>query len=298
MKGLTYLLSRRCAQRQHLLRPDKDVEQIYLYCLAEAARRFNVAILGWKVMSNHHHAVIWDRDGRLSEFLEHLHKLIAKAMNALRDRWENFWAAEKASAVRLVNAEDRFEKLMYVLMNPVAADLVDQVADWPGASSFSQMLSGKKRVVKRPSWFFAEDSTMPEQVELAVERPEGFEKLSGAEWSKRVLDEVRKREKAARLERQRNDRGVKGRKAVLEGSWKDYPSTAAPRRQLRPEFACKNPKDRAAVAVGLKEFRRAYRVALQAWRTGDRSAVFPYGTYAMVVVLGAPCGPPPPLMPN
>src|SRR5437868_9466258 len=93
--GRSYLLSRRCLLRLMLLAPNADVEQIYLYCLADAARRTNVELNAWAAMSNHHHVIVFDRDGRLPEFLHHAHVMMAKALNALRGRWENFWSAEQ-----------------------------------------------------------------------------------------------------------------------------------------------------------------------------------------------------------
>jgi hypothetical protein len=57
--------------------------------------------------------------------------MVAKSINALRGRWENFWATEQPNAVYLVGAEDRFDKLVYLLANPVADHLVERVSDWP-----------------------------------------------------------------------------------------------------------------------------------------------------------------------
>src|SRR5262249_33165800 len=156
------LISRRCTQRQFLLRPDETVEQIYLYCLAEAAQRFGIALHGWIAMSNHHHALITDPHARLPDFLAHLHEMLARALNAHRGRWENFWAAEQPNAVYLVEDADRFDKLVYLLANPVADHLVERVTDWPGASSLSQNLSARSRRVKRPRSFFRKDGPMPE----------------------------------------------------------------------------------------------------------------------------------------
>jgi hypothetical protein len=135
--GRTYLISRRCTQRQFLLRPDPDVVEIYLYCLGEAATRYGVTLHGFIAMSNHQHIVLRDNVGNFPEFLAHLNKMIAKAMNARLGRWENFWATEQANAVYLVEAADRFDKLVYVLANPVTHHVVDRVTDWPGASSWS-----------------------------------------------------------------------------------------------------------------------------------------------------------------
>ncbi|MBK6694015.1 MAG: hypothetical protein IPG50_17690 [Myxococcales bacterium] len=152
--GRTYLTSRRCTQRQHLLRPDARVEQIYLYCLAEACERYKITLHGFIAMSNHQHLLVRDNLGNYPEFFAHFHKMIAKALNAHWGRWENLWATEQPNAVYLVEAQDRFDKLIYVLCNPVADNLVERVAEWPGASSFGQHLRGTTRTIKRPRGFF------------------------------------------------------------------------------------------------------------------------------------------------
>ena len=59
-------------------------------------------VLAFLAHSNHHHTVVVDTCGRMPEFLELFHKLVAKHQNALRGRWENFWASEATSVVELV----------------------------------------------------------------------------------------------------------------------------------------------------------------------------------------------------
>ena len=98
-------MTRRCALRQFLLRPDDATNQTVLYCFALAAQRTNIGIVLPSVMSNHHHTTLWDPDGRYPEFTEHFHKLTARAMNALRRRHENFWASEPCSVVELADRE-------------------------------------------------------------------------------------------------------------------------------------------------------------------------------------------------
>jgi hypothetical protein len=72
------------------------------------------------VMSNHYHAVIYDRAGRYPEFIEHVHKLVARSQNALRGRWENLWSSEQTCVVKLVGREAVVDKLVYTATNPVA----------------------------------------------------------------------------------------------------------------------------------------------------------------------------------
>jgi putative transposase len=279
--GRTYLVSRRCTQRQFLLRPDPVVEQIYVYCLAEAAQRFDVSLHGFVAMSNHQHVVLRDNHGNYPEFLAHLNKMIAKAMNARHGRWENFWAAEQCNVVLLVDAADRLAKLLYVLANPVAEHLVDRVSDWPGACSLRLHLSGRSHRVRRPVGFFRDGGPMPDEVELRIERPAGFSGLSDSEWVSAVATGVRCAEESAREERRRSGVRVLGRKAVLRANHTDTPTSVARRRALRPHVACRDPERRSRVLAELRDFRRAYRVALERARAGDGGAVFPAGTYRL-----------------
>lgn len=277
--GRTYLISRRCTQRQMLLRPEPLVEQIYLYCLGEAAQRYDVTIHGFVAMSNHQHLVVRDNQANFPEFLAHLHKMISKAMNSLRGRWENFWAAEQPNAVYLVEPADRFDKLVYLLANPVAAHLVEHVTDWPGACSFGLSLSGRTKTVQRPRGFFRANGRMPDEVTLRIERPEGFESLSEDEWVSKLRDAVRLEETRAREERAERGFGVLGRKTVLRAEPTDSPTTREPRRSLRPQVACLNEQRRIHELQLLLEFRRERHDALVRALNGELDVVFPRGTY-------------------
>ena len=274
-------MTRRCTQRQHLLRPDPRVEQIYLYCLGEAVQRFQIALHAYVAMSNHQHILVRDNLGNFPAFLAHFHKMVAKALNAFWGRWENLWSTEQPSAVYLVDAQDRFDKLIYVLTNPVNADLVERVADWPGACSFSQQLGLRPRVVKRPRGFFREDGKMPEEVTLQIERIDGFEHLSEREWRDKVSTAVESIESSAKKARAREGRRVLGRKGVLGIEPTSAPRTIAPRRRLRPLIACKNLLRRVEELLAIKTFRVAYRTALARWIAGERQVFFPDGTYRM-----------------
>jgi putative transposase len=87
---------------------------------------------------------------------------------------------------------------VYLLANPVAADLVDRVAEWPGACSFGMQLSGRTKTVQRPRGFFRTNGAMPETVTLRIERPEGFESLSDEEWAGKLEEAIRGEEERAR----------------------------------------------------------------------------------------------------
>jgi hypothetical protein len=286
------MLSRRCLQQQFLLRPDPEVEKNYLYCLGVAAERFGIILIGWTAMSDHKHEIVLDPHGNYPRFIEFFHGSLARVMNAHWGRWENFWAVGQPSVVRLVGAETQFEKLIYVLTNPVTAGLVDRVADWPGASSYGQNIAGRERVVPRPR-FFRDEGPLPEAVTLRTGRLPGFEELTDDEWRDKIKKAVEAKENELRDERHRTGRSILGRKEVLAASHLDSPATIERRRALSPHIACKDDERRKIELAMLKGFRAAYRRARLLWIDGDREAVFPFGTYLMRIVLGIRVDPPP-----
>jgi putative transposase len=84
--GCFLFVTRRCTQRQFLLRPDGETNNAYTYVLAEAAKRFDIDVILSQMMSNHHHDGLYDRYGNHVEFREHFHTMLAKCQNALRGR--------------------------------------------------------------------------------------------------------------------------------------------------------------------------------------------------------------------
>jgi len=74
--------------------------------LIEAVQQCQVEVVPPCALSNHYHAVIFDRWGRYPAFLEHFYKLFARSQNALRGRWENFWSSEQGCVVKLVSRDD------------------------------------------------------------------------------------------------------------------------------------------------------------------------------------------------
>src|SRR5256714_6255661 len=148
------MITRRCTQRQFLMRPDRETNNAFVYCLAFAAQRCRIRVLFTLAMSNHHHTGIEDPDGNYPAFLELFHKLFAKCQNALRGRWENFWSSEQTSVVRLVDAADVIEKMIYALTNPVKDGLVEKAHHWPGVSSLDALRHGTPLLSSRPRYFF------------------------------------------------------------------------------------------------------------------------------------------------
>jgi putative transposase len=276
LPGQFYMVTRRCTQRQLLLRPDAETNNAFTYCLIEAAQRCEVEVLLTCAMSNHHHTVIYDRKGRYPEFTEHFHKMLARSQNALRGRWENLWSSEQVCVVRLVGREAVLDKLVYTATNPVQDHLVERVHHWPGVNGLGALLAGRPLRATRPRHFFRADGAMPEEVMLPLRLPAEL----GPEAE--LLAELRARVEAVEVtqaaERQQTGRRVQGRRAVLAQSWRSYPTSQEPRRNLRPQVASRNKWARIEALCCNRAFVTAYAMAREAWREGI-AAMFPQGTY-------------------
>jgi hypothetical protein len=270
------MVTRACTQRQFLLRPDPETNNAFVYCLAVAAQRHKIDVMDFVQMSNHLHDAIYDRHGSAPAFYEHFHKLLAKCMNALRGRWENFFSSEQVCVVRLEDRDALIERLVYIATNPVKDALVARIDDWPGASGFRALLAGEPLRAKRPKHFFAEDGTMPEEIELYLTIPP---ELGDRD---EILHEVQARVAAYESEQARlraeSGRRVLGRYAVLRQSWRESPTSRAPRRNLRPTFAARGFWPRLEAVQRKREFAAAYREARLALLAGMPTP-FPYGTY-------------------
>lgn len=276
LPGRFYKVTRRCTQRQFLLRPDEETNNAFIYCLAEAAARFEIEVIAASVQSNHHHTDVFDRHGRIVEFMEHFHKMTAKCMNVLRGREENFWSSEDASLVHLVDPSDVFDKAIYTLTNPVKDGLVDTVAHWPGVNTLKSLLTNKPLRARRPAYYFSEHGVMPAEVTLHLAIPA---ELGDPDIFRRELQQgVAALEAEKREERARTGRRVVGRARVLRQSWRDSPTSDEPRRTLKPRVAARSKWHRIQTLLRNKAFVAAYKSARLAWLAG-LEVVFPAGTY-------------------
>ena len=275
--GATYLVTRRCTQRQFLLTPtNRKVVRVFHYCLAYAAMKSGVIVHAVIVMGNHYHLVVTDPDGVLPWFVECLNKLVAKCMNAMRGRWENFWSSEQASYVRLVGDDAIIDKMAYTLCNPVQEGLVKRGADWPGLRLGTP---GRYRV-ERPQMFFRAAGPMPEELDLEITTPvlADLDVRAARTQIERVVAQRESHERAKVLAKGRR---FMGRRRIIAQDPTASPHTIEPRREISPRIATRNKWLRIEALARCADFARAYRDALRAWCAAQRDVIFPFGTYVM-----------------
>lgn len=286
LRGTTYLVTRRCSERRLFLRPSGRVNEVFLYALALYAQRYRILVHAFCVLSNHYHLVLTDPWGTLPDFMRDLHALVARATNCSLGRWERFWDPASYSAVRLENDAAVTEKMLYVLANPVAAGLVRHGREWPGLWSDPRRIGRRPIRARRPKGFFNEKGDMPAVVELQLTPPPGFEADPLIE---QLMASLHDAENATADRLAAEGRSFLGLAGILSQSPHGRPATGEPRRQLSPRVACREKWKRIEALQRLKEFARAYREALAAWRNGRRDVLFPTGTWLMRVQHSACC---------
>ena len=285
--GATYLVSRRCTQQEFLLKPSALTNLIVKFVLAVAAARYGVLVHAVCVMSNHWHIVVTDPRANLPDFSHLLDGVVAKALNSLYGRWENFWAPYSYSAVTLVSPEDVVEKVAYTLANPAASDLVLHGRQWPGVWSDPRLIGQPGELVPRPGHYFAKDGSMPESEELIFSVPPGFE--SADAFRAQVIARIRDLEQDAASKRVARGGGVLGARRVLKQRHTNRPAPGEPRRGLNPRIAARDKWKRIEAISRLVSFLESHRQALLRFCRGERNVVFPRGTYLRRVRFGVAC---------
>jgi len=293
LPGKTYLITRRTTQRLFLLRPSRDIQQAFLYCLALAAERFSVRVHAFCLLSNHFHLIATDPEGKLPKFMRWLDGTLARCLNAYHSRWENFWASGTYSRVELASDEDVLAKMVYTLTNPVTSGLVAHSEDWPGARS-GTLRDGLETIpVKRPAFFFRKKGPLPEETRLVVVRPRAFPELNDQAFWKLLERAVTYREQTIREEFRAAGKKFLGPTRVLKQSPRDRPGSREPRRGMNPRVAARDKWRRIERLQWLDSWLVAYAEALKRFTAGFREVIFPAGTYWMRVHHRVRCYAPP-----
>jgi REP element-mobilizing transposase RayT len=283
LPGTTYLVTRRCAQRQFFLKPSRIGREVFLYVLAVAAQRYGIKVHAYCVLSNHYHLVVTDPLAQLPGFQLYLDGIVARAVNALLGRDEALWGPNSFSAVTLVAPRDVVDKAAYTLANPVAAGLVRAARRWPGLWSSPEAVGAGGVQVRRPNHFFDPEGGLPEAVAFQLSTPPGFP--SAEAFREQLTTALAEREAEAK----KTASGFLGVARVMAQRATARPRSPEPRRQLNPRVAAKDKWKRIEALGRLVSFLTSYRSALRAWREGRDGVLFPVGTYLMRVMHGAAC---------
>ncbi len=295
-KMASLMITKRVHRREFRLRPCKSINEIVRYVVAVIGQRTGVQLHCITAMSNHWHICLTDPEGRICDFTRDCHSLIARAVNAIHGDFESQWSREQTSHVHCVEPDDLVGKIAYAMANPVAAGLVAHGKNWPGVRT---AWPAQPRVVRKPKQFFRgtkDGGKWPETAVLELSRPPGYEEMSNDDLECLIAEAICEREERARQHVRQEGRRFLGRRGVRKQSRYARPTTPPRRFQASPRIACKSKWRRIECLRRNRTWTDEYCKALAQWRSGDRQAIFPHGTYLMRVRHGAECALPP-LMP-
>ena len=280
LPGTTYLLTRRCIGRRFLLRPDAELNNLFVYCLTLAAQKHGVEVHAVVVMSNHYHIVLTDVRGELPLFVHWLNRVTSHCIKRLR-RWDEVvWEPHIAySAVSLPGRAEVLDKLSYCILNPVSAALVRNPAQWPGVITTSETLRTGSMNAHRPTVWFKDSS--PEEVTLKLSPPPCF-KDERPKYIAVLQRLVERRLTNLRANFRKEGRGFVGPSRVLKQRVTDKPSERKQRFGRRPTFSALTRSGYVRAVKRLRAFRTTYRQAYEAWRNGQANVEFPMGTWWVV----------------
>jgi len=293
--GDAVLVTSRIVARFYLMRPDPDMNDAFGYLLAVYAAKYGILVHAGCVQSTHWHAVLGDPYGRLTAFLRDFNRGLANFIKAHRG-WRGTVFQAHPNVVQLRTCEAIVDKIGYTLANPVAAGAVRSGSEWPGFRSRISDMDGHAVEYTRPTKYFSSHGTMAPSATLTLCVPEQLVAEHGTAEAKRRLERAaHEHEDAARREVFTKRWTFTGAKACIMASPFKRAKAYEAFGDRTPTFATKGAgKEGFLTAVReLRAFRAAYRTAFEAWRLGARDVVFPFGTWLMRVVHGAPCLPAP-----
>ncbi len=285
----TYMITRRCVGRRFLLVPDRVINGLFVYCLVRAAKTHGIKLHALCVMSNHYHLVMTDVHGVTPKFFHDFHLSLAKCVKTYRKWGGVVWEpSAQTTATELVNSAAVWNKLVYVLANPVTAGLVPKASAWPGVRTLPE---SRILTAVHPGLEFPISSSKPVRSQLSI--PPAIKHWRRPDYEAHLHERLDAREQEVAEEMRAAKRRFLGVTRIKKTRHTDAPRTEMQSGRLQPHFAAVTREESIAAAEALVTFRQAYRDALDAFRSWQHDVKFPPGTWWMRVHLGCRCHPPP-----
>jgi len=286
LKDTPVEITQRTLARTFRFLPRREINDLVLYVLGVGAERYGVSLYGFVMMATHYHLAARDVRGNLPAFVCYVNALLARALNTLQAESDKVWSGSEYVAVVPQSPQDLLGKIVYGLANPAAAGLVNRVEDYPGVVVTPDRI-GVSITVKRPDFFFKDGGSMPTSVTLRFEIPPELEHLGLDVYRALLWRKLRAKEAAYRADRRQDGRSVIGVRRLRQAKCGDRSRSWERWFTLRPALAARVRAERIAAIRALKTFREAYRSAWERWSAGDRTVMFPAGTWWVVVHAGA-----------
>ena len=142
LAGGVYHVTSRGDRREDIYADDRD-RRLWLNIFRETCQRFNWSCHAWCLMGNHYHVLIETIDANLSKGMRHLNGVFTQATNRRHHRTGHLFQG-RFKAILVEKESHLLELNRYVVLNPVRAQMVENVSQWPW-SSWHEMTSTSKQ---------------------------------------------------------------------------------------------------------------------------------------------------------
>ena len=132
LAGGLYHVTSRGDGREDIFLDDAD-RQAWLDIFGQVCRRFNWRCHAWCLMGNHYHLVVETAEGNLARGMRQLNGVYTQAFNRAHQRVGHVFQG-RYKAIIVEKDSYLLELARYVVLNPVRAGMVRDVADWPWSS--------------------------------------------------------------------------------------------------------------------------------------------------------------------
>jgi hypothetical protein len=272
-----------------LLRPEPRLNERIVGVLARAQQYADIEIYGVNFQSSHPHLDVGVEDSeQLAAFFCYAQGNIAKEVNRLQGWSDKLWARRYSAILVSDEEEAQVARLRYLLENGCKEGLVASPRDWPGVSSTWALYNGTMKMdgkwVDRTALYQAKqqgadvlerDFTTPET--LVLSQIPAWRHLSREQYRDRIRDIVHEIEWETRKRHRLAGTRPLGVKKIRTAS--PFDSALRPKRSPAPDFHTATREMRRALREAYRQFIAAFVAASQQFREGDRSAIFPEGSF-------------------
>ena len=129
----------RTLQGRLLLRPDPELNDIAAGILGRAQRLYPVQIVGYVVLSNHYHLLVWAEDAkRLARFVGYFNSNLAREVSRKTGWTGKIWERRYQAIVVSNEEEAQVERLRYVLSHGARRTSWPISGSGPGSTAFGR----------------------------------------------------------------------------------------------------------------------------------------------------------------
>jgi len=123
-----------------------NLKSFYLNLLKEKSRKFRIRIFAYCIMDNHSHLVLENSSGRMSDMFRILNGQYASYYRK-KMGGQGYVFQDRFKSTIIQNDYYLISALIYTLLNPVKAGIVEDYSEYPWASTKEYFVDNKSSIV-------------------------------------------------------------------------------------------------------------------------------------------------------